>query len=106
VGIELTYSEIDEIEYQMSEFLKWFYATFHQGKDVNLSVCKYTVHALSHLTENLRDWGAASYYWQYTEVFLPSKMIIIEGTIVRDSRRKCQKPSPWVCKSVDYYAST
>jgi hypothetical protein len=67
-GIELTYPEIDEIEYQMSEFLKWFYSTFHRGKDANLSVCKYTVHALSHLTQNLRDWGATSYYWQYTEV--------------------------------------
>ena len=54
-GLELTHVEIDEIEYQMNEFLKWFYDTFYGGKTANLATCKYTVHALSHLAQNLRD---------------------------------------------------
>ena len=69
VGVELDYQDIDEIEYQMNQFLLWFYATFYGKKDQYLSACKYTVHALTHLTKNLRDWGPASYYWQFTEVY-------------------------------------
>jgi hypothetical protein len=76
-GLELTHPEIDEIEYQMNEFLKWFYATFYGEKVANLAGCKYTVHALSHLLQNLQDWGAASYYWQYTEVLCDSSKLII-----------------------------
>jgi hypothetical protein len=80
-GLELTHMEIDEIEYQMNEFLKWFYATFYRGKAANLAVCKYTVHALSHLAQNLRYWGATSYYWQYTEV---CKFLFFEANHLRN----------------------
>ena len=92
VGIELSHDEIDEIEYQMDEFLKWFYATFHKGKTANLSACKYTIRALSHLVQNLRDWGPASYYWQYSEVLLVASKLI-EGTAVLHSCWKRQKSS-------------
>jgi len=69
VGIEVDDEEIDEMEYQMNQFLRWFYSTFYAKKNQYLSACKYTLHALTHLTQNLRDWGPASYYWQFTEVY-------------------------------------
>jgi hypothetical protein len=107
-GLELAHNEIDEIEYQMNEFLRWFYATFYRGNNANLSACKYTVHALSHLAQNLRDWGPASYYWQYTEVlhdFFQVKLIIA-GTVMWYPRWKRQKSCSWFCKPVYSHAST
>jgi hypothetical protein len=81
MGLELTNVEIDEItEYQMNEFLKWFYNTFYGGKPANLATSKYMVHALSYLAQNLRDWGPGSYYWQYTEVSHDS----IQGKLNRE----------------------
>jgi hypothetical protein len=68
VGIDITYADITEIESQMKLFLDWFYLTFYGKKIERLSACKYTVHALCHMAQNLWDWGPASYYWQFTEV--------------------------------------
>ena len=66
--IEIAYDEIDLIDEQMTMFLDWFYSTFYKGNVEYLRACKYTVHGLHHLAQNIRDWGPASYYWQFTEV--------------------------------------
>lgn len=68
IAFEITFDEMDEMEKQLKHFLDWFYNTVYDGHQQRLPMCKYTVHALSHLIENIREWGSASYYWQFTEV--------------------------------------
>ena len=68
IAFEITFNEMNEMEKQLKLFLDWFYNVVYGGHQQRLPVCKYTVHALSHLIENIRDWGSASYYWQFAEV--------------------------------------
>jgi len=65
---EITNDEIMEMDYQLQQILDWFYTTFYRNTAKNLPVCKYTVHGLTHLIKNIRDWGPASYFWQFAEV--------------------------------------
>jgi hypothetical protein len=65
---DVTYEGIAEMDYQLELFLKWYYETFYGNRAKNLPVCKYTVHGLTHLTKNIRDWGSAAYFWQFAEV--------------------------------------
>jgi hypothetical protein len=66
---QLQDTELDEIEHHIKQFTEWYYATFYQRQYARLPACKYTVHALLHLAREVRNWGSASYFWQYAEVF-------------------------------------
>ena len=66
---QVKYTEIEEIERHIMLFVKWYYDTFYQGQSERLPACKYTVHGLLHLAEDLRNWGSASLYWQYAQVW-------------------------------------
>lgn len=65
---ELTHTEIEEVEYHIMLFVKWYYDTFYQLDQDRLPACKYTIHGLLHLVDGLRNWGSASYFWQFPEV--------------------------------------
>lgn len=67
-GYEIENPELDIIERLLKSFTNWFYDTFYHGQYERLPVCKYTVHALLHLPREIRNWGPASYFWQYAEV--------------------------------------
>ena len=67
-GYEIESTELDIIERLLKSFTTWFYDTFYRGQYERLPVCKYTVHALLHLSREVRNWGPASYFWQYAEV--------------------------------------
>ena len=61
-------AEIQHIDTLLKQFITWFYDQFYGQKYDRLQVCKYTVHALLHLSREVRNWGPASYFWQYAEV--------------------------------------
>lgn len=67
-------AELDEIDLHLNSFTEWYYATFYRGEYERLPACKYTVHALLHLAREVRNWGSASYFWQYAEVSCPGSM--------------------------------
>ena len=67
-SMELTNTEIDEIEKHLTLFVAWYYDTFYQQDPDRLPVCKYTVHCLLHLIQDIRNFGPASYFWQFPEV--------------------------------------
>ena len=67
-------TELDEIEHHLKSFTEWYYATFYQRQYARLPACKYTIHALLHLAREVRNWGSASYFWQYAEVSCPGAM--------------------------------
>jgi len=60
--------DIEQIDTLLRQFITWFYNTFYGRRYDRLPVCKYTVHALLHLSREVRNWGPASYFWQYAEV--------------------------------------
>ena len=68
IAFEISYDEMTEMEQQLKLFLDWFYQDVYGGNLNRLPTCKYTVHALSHIVENIRAWGSASYFWQFAEV--------------------------------------
>lgn len=68
ISFEISYEEMVQMDEQLKLFLDWFYTSIYGGNNTRLPACKYTVHALSHLIKNVRDWGSASYFWQFTEV--------------------------------------
>src|SRR5271169_2363026 len=70
-SLELTHGKIDEIEMHLTLFLAWYYDTFYQQDLKRLPACKYTVHCLLHLVQDIRNWGPASYFWQFPEVRHP-----------------------------------
>jgi len=65
---ELEASQISEIEIHVVKFAKWYYDTYYQNQYERLPACKYTIHVLLHLVQDIRNWGSTSYYWQYPEV--------------------------------------
>lgn len=67
-SIEIRYVDMDVIENQLTLFMKWFYDTFYQNDHERLPICKYTEHCLLHIVRDIRNWGSASYYWQFPEV--------------------------------------
>ena len=69
ISWEIEWDELDTVERYLKEFLKWFYETIYQRKSERLAACKYTIHALCHLVDDIRRWGSASYFWQFTEVY-------------------------------------
>ena len=68
ISFEITYDEMTEMEKQLALFMDWFYKDVYAGNVKRLPTCKYTIHALSHLVDNIRAWGSASYFWQFAEV--------------------------------------
>jgi hypothetical protein len=68
VGYEVTYSEIAEIEDHLTRFAKWYYDTLYGQEYERLPACKYTIHCMLHLPRDLRNWGSASYFWQFAAV--------------------------------------
>jgi Transposase family tnp2 len=72
-SIEIRYTEMDLIESQLRLFMTWFYNTFYQQDHERLPVCKYTEHCLIHIAHDIRNWGSATYYWQFPEVYLLEK---------------------------------
>ena len=91
-------NEIDEIEEHLYKFVEWYYDTFYQMKSERLPACKYTTHALLHLTRDIRNWGPASYYWQFPEVKFHQSfyLLIVQGTTLWYIGESSQKPRPWV----------
>lgn len=85
---QVEYNEILEIEKHLALFAKWYYDTFYQRNYQRLPACKYTIHGLLHLTHDIRNWGPASYFWQFPEVPVPGRIyvLIIEGTAMWHSR--------------------
>lgn len=67
-GYEIEFEQLDILEQQLRLFLKWFYNTFYKYENKRLPVLKYTVHALVHLIEDVKNWGPSSYFWQYPQV--------------------------------------
>jgi Transposase family tnp2 len=65
---QIEMSQVMEIENHLVKFIKWYYDTYYQYQQERLPACKYTVHALLHLVQDIKNWGPASYYWQYPEV--------------------------------------
>jgi hypothetical protein len=65
---EITQHEIEEIDLHLGRFLQWFYKTYYANKQSRLPACKYTVHGLLHLPQDLRNWGPVPYYWQFPQV--------------------------------------
>ena len=61
-------TEIQHIDTLLKQFITWFYDKFYGREYDRLQTCKYTVHALLHLSREVRNWGPASYFWQYAEV--------------------------------------
>jgi len=68
ISYEINMEEIDEVETHLILFIKWFYDTFYQGKYERLPACKYTIHAMVHIFQDIRNWGPVCYYWQFPEV--------------------------------------
>ena len=68
---EISDNEIDELDLNLRLFSKWFYDTFYGRKYERLPACKYTIHCLCHLAGDIRNWGSASYFWQFSQVFPP-----------------------------------
>jgi Transposase family tnp2 len=89
VSMELTHGEIDEIENHLTLFVKWYYDTFYQHNANLLPVCKYTVHCLLHSVQDVRNWGPASYFWQYSHCgrYLLYFMCLSLGTVLRYTHR-------------------
>lgn len=85
-GYEIEYAEIDFVEEQLRLFLKWFYDTFYKYEEERLSVCKYTLHALVHLVQDVRNWGPSSYFWQFAQVRCREAQSLIVGTVLWCSR--------------------
>jgi hypothetical protein len=83
-SIEVEYRQMELMDRQLSLFAEWFYNTFYQNDHERLPACKYTVHCLLHLVRDIRNWGSASYYWQFPEVFfIRMYCVLIEtGTFV------------------------
>src|SRR6266516_6898910 len=67
-SFELSYAEIKEIETHLVLFVEWFYKTYYRQSQNRLPVCKYTIHCLLHVIRDIRNWGSASYFWQFPEV--------------------------------------
>ena len=68
VAYEIRYNELELIERHLLIFLRWFYDTFYHREYDRLPSCKYTIHALAHLVDGIRNWGSASYFWQFSQV--------------------------------------
>jgi len=66
---KISYDEIDEVDRNLRLFSKWFYDMFYGRKYERLPACKYTIHCLCHLAEDIRNWGSASYFWQFSQVY-------------------------------------
>jgi len=86
-SFELGNDEIAEIEKHLTLFVEWFYHTYYQRSYDCLPACKYTVHSRIHLVHDVRNWGSASYFWQFPEVKTPHILLKKErlcGILVRD----------------------
>jgi Transposase family tnp2 len=68
-SIEIRYTEMDLIDSQLRLFMDWFHDTFYQRDHERLPICKYTEHCIMHILRDLRNWGSATYYWQFPEVY-------------------------------------
>jgi hypothetical protein len=68
-SIEIRYTEMDLIDSQLRLFMDWFHDTFYQRDHERLPICKYTEHCIMHIMRDLRNWGSATYYWQFPEVY-------------------------------------
>jgi len=68
ISYEIRYEEVELIQKHILIFLHWFYDTFYRSEYERLPACKYTIHALAHLIDGIRNWGSASYFWQFPEV--------------------------------------
>ena len=68
ISYEIRYEEVELIQKHILIFLHWFYDTFYRSEYERLLACKYTIHALAHLIDGIRNWGSASYFWQFPEV--------------------------------------
>jgi len=71
VSYEITHDEITEIEQHLEAFVKWYYETFYDNNYERLPACKYTVHCILHIAQGIRNWGSASYFWQFPQVRIP-----------------------------------
>jgi len=71
VSYEITHDEITEIEQHLEAFVKWYYETFYDNNYERLPACKYTVHCILHIGQGIRNWGSASYFWQFPQVRIP-----------------------------------
>ena len=67
-SFELGNDEIAEIEKHLTLFVEWFYDTYYQRNYDRLPACKYTVHSLLHVVQDVWNWGSVSYFWQFPEV--------------------------------------
>jgi hypothetical protein len=104
-SLEVTHREINEIEKHLTLFVGWYYDTFYHQDAARLPVCKYTVHCLLHLIQDIRNWGPASYFWQFSEV-CPLFEELLSGTVVRNSRQCNQISGSWGSKPHCSNAST
>jgi len=68
ISYEIESTELHLIDNLLKQFSDWFYSTFYRREYDYLQVCKYTIHALLHIPREIRNWGPASYFWQYAEV--------------------------------------
>lgn len=102
---EVKYSEIAEIEDHITRFIKWYYDTYYQEDERRLAACKYTIHALIHVPQDIRNWGSASYFWQYPEVLAYDTFANCPGTTVWHSRQPSQKSCQWRRESIRLDAS-
>jgi hypothetical protein len=76
----LYHHDIQEIDDLIMRFVKWYYEAFYLGKQQRLPACKYTISGLLHLPDNLRNWGSASFFWQYAEVLNLASKICCEDS--------------------------
>jgi Transposase family tnp2 len=92
-SIEIRYTDMDFIETQLTLFMKWFYDAFYQNDHERLPICKYTEHCLLHIVRDIRNWGSASYYWQFPEVLCIScsSVLIVTGALMRRVGQGAQK---------------